>query len=174
MEIVGLNLLVTSRSIMVFALASLFVSIKVNMEAAASLDWACTGSLSLQNLARCHSVYTFIASLFIYTGCGSTKLCVCKLFRTLYQYSAKRHNITVHGNAGEIVPLVEYLICRSSGRYQTTHRRRAIKDQPPSDVLPYPDRTFQSQSTSTTDDEETATLSQETILKIEELSLRVG
>jgi hypothetical protein len=44
----------------------------------------------------------------------------------------------------------------------------AIQDQPP-DVLPYPDRTFHSQYTSTTDDEQTATLSQETILKIEEL-----
>ena len=46
----------------------------------------------------------------------------------------------------------------------------AIQDQPPQNVLPYPtDRTFQSQSMNTTDDEETTTLSQETILKIQEL-----
>jgi hypothetical protein len=45
----------------------------------------------------------------------------------------------------------------------------AIQDQPP-DVLPFPtDRTFHSQSMNTTDDEETTTLSRETILKIEEL-----
>ena len=46
----------------------------------------------------------------------------------------------------------------------------AIQDQPPQNVLPYPtDRTFQSQSMNTTDDEETTTLSQETILKIQKL-----
>ena len=46
----------------------------------------------------------------------------------------------------------------------------AIQDQPPA-VLPYPtDRTFQSQSMNTTDDEKTTTtLSQETRLKIAEL-----
>src|SRR5262249_30881521 len=37
------------------------------------------------------------------------------------KYSAKRHNITVHhNNGGEIVPLVEYLVRRSSGRYQAS------------------------------------------------------
>jgi len=46
----------------------------------------------------------------------------------------------------------------------------AIQDQSPQDVLSYPtDPTFQSQSMNTTDDEETTTLSQETILKIQEL-----
>jgi hypothetical protein len=35
------------------------------------------------------------------------------------KYSAKRHNLTVHhDNRGEIVPLVEYLVRRSSSRYQ--------------------------------------------------------
>src|SRR5262249_14307516 len=44
-----------------------------------------------------------------------------------------------------------------------------IQDQPP-DVQPHPtDQTFQSQSMNTTDDEQTTTLSQETILKIQEL-----
>jgi hypothetical protein len=151
------------------------------------------------------------------------------------KYSAKRHNITVHhNNGGDIVPLLEYLVGRNSGRYHASHpfwyRRNGkrihqigrptvadyvgdaprtgglqreqqwqyqyhqqslekqeryhrqqeppsippspaatIQDQPP-DVLPYPtDRTFRSQSTDTTDDEETTTLSRETILKIEEL-----
>jgi len=46
------------------------------------------------------------------------------------KYSAKGHNITVHhNNGGEIVPLVEYLVRRSSGRYQASdpswYRRRA-------------------------------------------------
>jgi hypothetical protein len=37
------------------------------------------------------------------------------------KYSAKRHNITVHdNNGGEIVALVEYLVRRSSGRYQAS------------------------------------------------------
>ena len=147
------------------------------------------------------------------------------------KYSAKRHNITIHGNGGEIVPLLEYLVARKSGRYQASHpswyRRSeksihkfgrvmvadsigntfrpglqrqhqgqyqyqqqeryhrqqqgqslspsippspaAIQDQPP-DVLPIPtDRTLQSQAMKTTVDEETTTLSQETMLKIEEL-----
>jgi len=48
------------------------------------------------------------------------------------KYSAKRHNITVHhNNGGEIVPLVEYLVRRSSGRYQASdpswYRRRSEK-----------------------------------------------
>jgi hypothetical protein len=38
------------------------------------------------------------------------------------KYSAKRHNITVHHNkAGEIVPLVEYLVGRNSGKYEASH-----------------------------------------------------
>jgi transposase-like protein len=44
------------------------------------------------------------------------------------KYSAKRHNITLHhNNGGDIVTLVEYLVRRSSGRYQASipswHRR---------------------------------------------------
>jgi cell division protein FtsN len=145
------------------------------------------------------------------------------------KYSAKRHNITVHhNNVGEIVTLVEYLIRRSSGKYQASdpswyrrsskekrihnfghtttvadsvedalrtralqrqqqgqyqyhqqslekqerhHRQqqeqsvsqsipqKAIQDQPPPDLSPYPtDRTIQSQSMNTTDDEQTTML----------------
>ena len=152
------------------------------------------------------------------------------------KYSAKRHNITIHGNGGEIVTLVEYIVGRSSGRYKASHpfwyRRNgkrihkfgratvedyvgdtfpyrslqqqgqyqyhqqsleeqeryhwqqheqeqqqspvpsipppaAIQDQPPG-VLPYPTE-YQSQSMNTTEDEQTTTLSHETIQKIEEL-----
>jgi hypothetical protein len=48
------------------------------------------------------------------------------------KYSAKRHNITVHhNNGGEIVTLVEYLVRRSSGKYQASdpswYRRRSEK-----------------------------------------------
>jgi hypothetical protein len=155
------------------------------------------------------------------------------------KYSAKRHNITVHhNNGGKIVTLVEYLVRRSSGRYQPSytfwsprasrekrihnfgrtmvadsvrdvfrtvqreqqagdyqfhqqsseereryHRGQqqslspsilpsppaAIQDQAP-DVLPYStDPTFQPESMNSSDDEKTTTLSQETILKIQEL-----
>lgn len=35
--------------------------------------------------------------------------------------SAKRHNITVHGNTAEIVPYLEYLVGRKTGRYQASH-----------------------------------------------------
>jgi len=37
------------------------------------------------------------------------------------RYSATRHNITIHGNSGEIVSLLEYLVGRSSGRYSASH-----------------------------------------------------
>src|SRR5215469_14980257 len=37
------------------------------------------------------------------------------------KYSAKRHNITVYGNRGKIVPLIEFLVGRNSGRYQASH-----------------------------------------------------
>ena len=40
------------------------------------------------------------------------------------KYSAKRHNITVHGNGGDIVPFVEYLVGRNSGKYQASHPSR--------------------------------------------------
>jgi hypothetical protein len=34
------------------------------------------------------------------------------------RYSATRHNLTIHNGRGEIVPLLEYLAGRNSGRYQ--------------------------------------------------------
>ncbi|MFZ0222746.1 MAG: hypothetical protein WAM42_13770 [Candidatus Nitrosopolaris sp.] len=49
-----------------------------------------------------------------------------------WRYSATRHNITLHGNRGEIVSLVEYLVGRSSGRYRASHPfwyRRRSKQQ---------------------------------------------
>jgi transposase-like protein len=45
--------------------------------------------------------------------------------------SATRHNLTIHGNRGEIVSLLEYLVGRSSRRYHASHpfwyRRRREK-----------------------------------------------
>jgi hypothetical protein len=37
------------------------------------------------------------------------------------RYSATRHNINIHNGRGEIVPLLEYLVRRSSGKYQANH-----------------------------------------------------
>jgi hypothetical protein len=37
------------------------------------------------------------------------------------RYSATRHNLTIHNGRGEIVPLLEYLVGRSSGRYRPSH-----------------------------------------------------
>ena len=37
------------------------------------------------------------------------------------RYSATRHNLTIHNGRGEIVPLLEYLVGRSSGRYHASH-----------------------------------------------------
>jgi hypothetical protein len=37
------------------------------------------------------------------------------------RYSAKRHNLTIHNNRGEIVSLLEYLVGRSSRRYHASH-----------------------------------------------------
>ena len=37
------------------------------------------------------------------------------------RYSATRHNLTIHSGRGEIVPLLEYLVGRNSGRYRPSH-----------------------------------------------------
>jgi hypothetical protein len=48
------------------------------------------------------------------------------------RYSATRHNITIHSNRGQIVPLLEYLAGRHSGRYHASdpswYRRRRSKE----------------------------------------------
>jgi hypothetical protein len=48
------------------------------------------------------------------------------------RYSARRHNLTIHDDRGEIVPLLEYLAGRNSGRYRASHpswyRRRRSKE----------------------------------------------
>ena len=47
------------------------------------------------------------------------------------RYSATRHNLTIHNGRKEIVTLVEYLVRRSSGKYQASdpswYRRRSEK-----------------------------------------------
>ena len=76
-----------------------------------------------KNLAQCRAVYKFIASLFMILDMGRPNyVCTTCSEHFTRKYSAKRHNITVHhNNGGEIVPLVEYLVGRSSGRYQPSH-----------------------------------------------------
>src|SRR5215469_407418 len=100
MEIVGLNSY-CQHQIMVFVFVSLFVSIiKVNWEAAVSLEWGDSGitlsrpypsvhvlaltgthpwrgSFSAKAAAHCCAVYKFIALL-------STKLCVYNMLTTLH------------------------------------------------------------------------------------------
>jgi hypothetical protein len=48
------------------------------------------------------------------------------------RYSGTRHNLTIHNGIGEIVPLLEYLAGRNSGRYQPSHpslyRRKRSKE----------------------------------------------
>ena len=39
------------------------------------------------------------------------------------RFSATRHDLIIHNNRGEIVPLLEYLVRRSTGRYQVSHAR---------------------------------------------------
>jgi hypothetical protein len=48
------------------------------------------------------------------------------------RYGATRHNLTIHKGIGEIVPLLEYLVGRNSGRYRPSHpslyrRGRGVK-----------------------------------------------
>jgi hypothetical protein len=37
------------------------------------------------------------------------------------KYSGKRHNINIHGGRSEIVPFIEYMAGRSSGKYMASH-----------------------------------------------------
>jgi hypothetical protein len=37
------------------------------------------------------------------------------------KYSAKRHNFNIHASRSEIVPFIEYMVGRSSGRYLASH-----------------------------------------------------
>ncbi len=46
-------------------------------------------------------------------------MCICSEHFTR-KYCAKRHNITIHNNVGEIVTSVEYLVRRFSGRYHAS------------------------------------------------------
>jgi hypothetical protein len=66
--------------------------------------------------------------MYMYMG-RVTYVCTTCSEHLTRKYSAKRHNITVHHNSGgETVPLVEYLVRRSSGKYQASdpswYRRR--------------------------------------------------
>jgi len=37
------------------------------------------------------------------------------------KYSAYRHNSNIHNGRSEVVPYIEYMVCRSSGRYLASH-----------------------------------------------------
>ena len=58
-----------------------------------------------------------------------TYVCATCSEHSTRRYSATRHNITIHNGRGEIVPLLEFLVGRSSGRYLVSHpfwyRRRS-------------------------------------------------
>jgi hypothetical protein len=162
-----------------------------------------TASRHVQDLKLRYPMYTYMGR--------PTYVCATCSENFTRKYSATRHNLTIHNGRGEIVRLIEYLVGRSSRRYQAsnpfwyrrrihnfahvttsaatdtvedTFRPRDLQGQyqqqqtlspsiPPAaiqNVSPYPtDQSFQSQSMNTTDDDETTTLSQETMLKIQEL-----
>ena len=64
----------------------------------------------------------FKASLSMYMYIGRlTYVCATCSEDFTRKYSATRHNITIHGNRGEIVPLLDFLVGRYSGRYQASH-----------------------------------------------------
>ncbi len=100
------------------------------------------------------------------------------------KYSAKRHNFNIHNGRSEIVPFIEYMVGRSSGRYLASHpswfrkqkgpqwnssypsENRVIADssfRPETLVQPYPLPTALPNS-------QTATIQQ----KLEELRLLLG
>jgi hypothetical protein len=61
------------------------------------------------------------AWLSVYTGMGRpTYVCATCSEHFTRRYSATRHNLTIHDNRGEIVPLLEYIIGRKIGRYQAS------------------------------------------------------
>jgi hypothetical protein len=84
------------------------------------------------------------------------------------KYSAKRHNFNIHSGRSEIVPYIEYMVGRSSGRYLASHpswyrkqkgsqwnssypsENRVIADssfRPETLLQPYPDALPNSQTT---------------------------
>jgi hypothetical protein len=84
------------------------------------------------------------------------------------KYSAKRHNFNIHAGRSEIVPFIEYMVGRSSGRYLASHpswyrkqkgsqwnssypsENRVIADssfRPETLLQPYPDALPDSQTT---------------------------
>ncbi len=45
------------------------------------------------------------------------------------KYSAKRHNSNIHNGSAEIVPFMEYMAGRSSGRFEASHPARYRKER---------------------------------------------
>lgn len=115
------------------------------------------------------------------------------------KYSATRHNLTIHNGKGEIVRFLEYLLGRSSGRYLASHpswyKRKERSVQGSATVADTIGNTFEPRDgpqqaplgvsqystspmyrpTHTANDQRYGTgLSQQTILKIEELKRLVN
>jgi transposase-like protein len=53
-------------------------------------------------------------------GRQTTYVCATCSEHFTRRYSATRHNLTIHENRGEILPLLEYIVGRNSGRYQAS------------------------------------------------------
>ena len=58
--------------------------------------------------------------MYMYMG-RPTYVCASCSEHFSRKYSATRHNITIHNGRGEIVPLLDFLVGRSSGRYLASH-----------------------------------------------------
>ena len=54
------------------------------------------------------------------------------------KYSAKRHNFNIHNGRSEIVPFIEYMVGRSSGRYLASHPSWFRKQKGPQWNRSYP------------------------------------
>jgi hypothetical protein len=72
-----------------------------------------TASRHVQDLKLSYPKYTYMGR--------PTYVCATCSEHFTRKYSATRHNITIHGNRGEI-SLLDFLAGRSSGRYQASHR----------------------------------------------------
>jgi hypothetical protein len=79
------------------------------------------GGGSFWRMNELHSV-ELKAELSVYTGMRRpAHVCATCSEHFTRKYSAKRHNLTIHNNGGEIVTYLEYLVGRNSGLYRPSH-----------------------------------------------------
>jgi hypothetical protein len=57
------------------------------------------------------------SQVYVHRPCYPTHTVWVGVVSAARRYSATRHNLTIHDNRGEIVPLLEYIVGRNSGRY---------------------------------------------------------